>query len=134
MGLFDGFESISVNTDRPFISLSKYGVTFSKSSVEMLGYPSHVKPMLNREKKQFAIIAADGETNASPFVKNEAAKTKGFVRWNQRSLVRNLGQYTNVENILETGIRVNGQYYPEENAIIYNLTDTQPLSSNANEE
>lgn len=125
MGIFDRFERISVNTDQPFISLSKYDVTFSKSSAELLGYPSHVEPMLNWEKKRFAIKAADGQTDASPFVKNESAK---IIRWNQRSLVRNLGQYTNAENILEMGIRVNGQYYPEENVIIYNLTDTQPMS------
>ena len=67
MAFLDGFEMINA-PEAPFITLSKYGITFSKLSLELLDYAQYVHGFLNRDMKQFAVKPCEKDDAAIEFV------------------------------------------------------------------
>ena len=84
------FEVISVETTGSYLlTLNKNSLTFDKSIAEALGYSSHVKLLLDRDNKIFAIQACKPNSLKSiPFSKPESQQ-KGSVKI-QYGAIRNI--------------------------------------------
>lgn len=129
MGRLDSFELIRGNSELPFISLSKYGITFSKSALELLDLAEHVHIYIDRKNRQFAVQPCKQDVNSVTLVKNRESAVRNhkvpFVRWSNRSLLRTLEQMSGL-SIQDQVIRVNGVYYEDENVIIFDLSKVIP--------
>lgn len=123
-----GFERYRFTAnDDIFVSFTRYGMTFSTSSVKLLGYPLYAEVYLDRENKRFAITPGEkGDPDAKAFVRDPEAKNASFVRWNERRLLHDLIDLG--ELILgQKGVRVPGEYVESEKMIIYDLTKAESI-------
>ncbi|EGO8429616.1 TPA: hypothetical protein ACNKKJ_000989 [Enterococcus faecalis] len=123
------FEVISVETTGSYLlTLNKNSLTFDKSIAEALGYTSHVKPLLDRENKVFAIQACKANSLKSiPFSKPESQQ-KGSIKM----------QYGAIRNILrslmgdkwkeEMRYQFKGDLIPDKKAMIFELEKFEELS------
>ncbi|MFV8032015.1 hypothetical protein ACL1XO_05390, partial [Enterococcus faecium] len=84
------FEVINVETTGNYLlTLNKNSITFDKSIAEALGYSSHIRPLLDRENKIFAIQACKANSLKSiPFSKSESQQ-KGSIKM-QYGALRNI--------------------------------------------
>ena len=130
MGLLDTFEMLNV-PEQPFLSLSKYGITFSSNSIKLLHEASYVHSFLDRKNKKFAIKPCEKDSASIDLVKNEDKKNQRIVRWGNRELLNTLCSLAEAD--VSTGtIRINGTYHPEEDLIIYDLTDSLKTGGDKN--
>ncbi|HFK9612791.1 TPA: hypothetical protein ACG0YN_001904 [Enterococcus faecium] len=123
------FEVISVETTGSYLlTLNKNSLTFDKSIAEALGFASHVKPLLDRENKVFAIQACKPNALKSiPFSKPESQQ-KGSIKM----------QYGAIRNILrslmgdkwkeEMRYQLKGDLIPDKKAMIFELEKFEELS------
>lgn len=123
-----GFERYRFNAyDDVFVSFTRYGMTFSTSSVRLLGYPLYAEVYLDRESKRFAISPGEkGDPDAKVFVRNPEAKNATFVRWNERRLLHDLIDLGGLA-LGEKGVRVPGEYIESEKTIVYDLTKAEAI-------
>ena len=123
MGRLDGYEVYTRNFGgNIFISVTNYGVTFSKASVESLDYPNYVQVLFDRRDFNMAIKPCEQNSEARIFVRDRNANRAGFVRWNDKKLIRYMIELADLQ-IGEKGIRIKGEYFHDENIIIYHLKD-----------
>ena len=121
MGRLDDYEIYTTNTGgNIFISVTNYGVSFSKASVECLDYPEYVHVFFNRRENNMAIKPCEKDDEARVFVKNRDADRAGFVRWNDKKLIRYMIELADLK-IGAKGIRIRGEYFSDENVLIYTL-------------
>ena len=111
------------------LTLNKNSLTFDKSIAEALGYSSHVKLLLDRDNKIFAIQACKPNSLKSiPFSKPESQQ-KGSVKI----------QYGAIRNILRSLMgdkwkedmryQFKGDLIPEKKAMIFELEKFEELLS-----
>ena len=104
--------------DVPYITLSRYGITFSKASLEKLNNAQYVHALIDRDNQQFAIQPCENDAAAIEFV-SPSKKNPAFIRWGSRKMLRTLVSVTNI-NVNESSYRFAGVFYKEEGVIIYN--------------
>ena len=126
MSILDGFVPENGGDGTIFISVTNYGMTFSKASVEVLGSPRYVKVFFDRKGKRIAIVPCAEENGARSFARDPEASRSGFVRWNDKRLMAQIVSMGDL-SIESHGVRVLGEYIPEENLLVYNLKQTIPL-------
>ena len=105
-----------------FLSVAEYGITFSKSSVEALGYPLFVKVLFDWKGKRVAIQPTENKEGARYFVRNPDSDKASFVRWNDKKLLSQILALGGLELYGKT-LRVSGEYIQEENVLIYSLNN-----------
>ena len=120
MSVLDGLQKIKINKERPFITLRDSTITFSKLTVELLGYPSHVVSYIDKDKKLFAIQASEQDHDAVRFYQPPAEGKQMLTRWASRERVQLLLNLAGLTNCGK-GIRFYGDYYPEDHAIIFTM-------------
>ena len=109
-----GFERYRfIEFDDVFVSLNRYGIKFSTSSVKLLGYPLYAEVYLDRENKRFA-------------VRHPEAKNASFVRWSERRLLNDLIDLGGL-TLGDKGVRVPGEYIESEKMIVYDLTKAEAI-------
>ena len=122
MSRLDGFEVYTRKADgNIFISVTSYGVAFSKASVASLNFPGHVHVLFDKNANM-AISPCEKDTTSRVFVKNPDSDRAGFVRWNDKRLIKHMIELADL-NIGSKGIRIKGEYFADENILIYNLKD-----------
>ncbi len=127
MGRLDGFEIYSRNTNgNIFISVTDYGLTFSKSSVESLDYPQYVHIFFDKKESKMAVQPCEKDNRSRVFVKNKNSKRAGFVRWNDKKLINFLIDLGNLK-IGANGIRIKGNYFDDENILMFDLKNYSPI-------
>ncbi len=101
------------------------GLTFSRRTVEDLGYPQYVKIMMDRSEKIFAIQACRQDSDkAYKFAKAKNDQKSG-VSLNSntlRSIVRNLASDWDPE----VRYKVNGTFFSEERIMLFDLKAAEP--------
>ena len=123
MGRLDNFEIYTRNSNRKiFISITAYGLTFSKGAVEALDYPQYVHVLFDKNTTSMAIKSCEKDRQARVFVKNRNANRASFVRWNDKKLINFITQLGNLE-LASKGVRIQGDYFDDENVLIFNLKD-----------
>ena len=122
MGRLDGFKVYSRNTGgNIFISVTNYGITFSKASVECLDYPEYVHVLFDNDGNM-AVTPCEKDDEARIFVKDRDSDRAGFVRWNDKRLIRYMVELADLK-IGTKGIRIKGEHFSDENILIYDLKD-----------
>ena len=120
MSRLDGFEVYTRNIGgNIFISLTSYGVAFSKASVEVLNFPKYVHVLFDKNANM-AITPCEKDKMARVFVKNPDSNRAGFVRWNDKRLINHIIELAELKTNYR-GIRIKGEYFQDENILIYNL-------------
>jgi len=124
--MLSGFKTVNLTIGLPYVSITTNGVTFNKTTIVKLGRPSHVLLMINEEEKQIAIQNCDSENeDATPFLRNEGKSTLS-VRWNNKDLLNTISKLMNWD-LKECGYRVDGEYFNDENAMIFDLKSAMIL-------
>lgn len=118
MALLDEFKKVELNNNAPSVSISQYGLTFNKTSVELLGSPKYVNLYLDAPKKRLAIVAS--ESAAIPFCLNNDGKCNP--RINNKEFSRQLFALMGWED-KTVSYRVIGEWHDDEKIFIFNLLD-----------
>lgn len=133
MGLLDNFKIINIASGNPVVSITKNGVSFSKATVAKINYPKHVHVMLNESDCKMAIIPCEEDDDSIAFAKD---KKVGYVRWNNRDFTKRLLKMINLDlNATDfKGVRIESEYYPLENVLIFDLKDYKLIDSDSNDD
>lgn len=126
MGVLEGFSVFNFEEGVPYVSVTINGVTFNKSVVMKLDYPTHVLLLVNEKEKKIAVQVCDEETpNAAPFYKEKKSGVIS-VRWNGRDLL-NTFQDIMGWNLKNDAYRIEGIHLKAERAILFDLTKATML-------
>ena len=126
VSILDSFVPEYVEGGSVFVSVTSYGMTFSKSSVEVLGFPRTVKVYLDRSGKRFAVVPSEEAEGTRNCARDPGHPKSSFVRWNDKKLLNQLIAMGNLE-LGENGVRVQGEYVADENLLVFDLKKTQPI-------
>ena len=127
MSILDSFQVIGNVTGVPSVSVTKNGIAFNKAVLEKMRCPEYVCAMIDKASKRIAIVACEKGSNGSrPFYKKGRDMSNG-VRWNNADL------RMTIENMMswrlsEKGWKATGTYFEEENALIFDLNDSEPIN------
>lgn len=126
MGVLEGFSAFNFEEGVPYVSVTINGVTFNKSVVMKLDYPTHALLLINETEKKVAVQACDEKTpNAAPFYKEKKSGVIS-VRWNGRDLL-NTFQDIMGWNLKSDAYRIEGIHLKDERAILFDLTKATTL-------
>lgn len=129
--MLEGFKPISLTIGLPYISITKNGITFNKTSIVKLGCPSHVILLINEEKKQIAVQQCkENDENATPFYKSSNTGLIS-VRWNNKDLLNTLSKLMKWD-IDKFNYRIDGDYLSNENAMIFDLKNATTVDRSNN--
>lgn len=124
----DGFEVFNFNVGIPSASITSNGITFNRSVSIKLGFPPYVRLLINRERKQIAIVPCDKSTDQSAafYRENYEKDPVRSVRWNNRDLMNTLSDLLNCD-FRTTSFKVEGKLLNEGPAIMFDLTKAEPM-------
>lgn len=120
------FEVFDFSEGVPYVSVTNNGLTFNKSVIMKMNYPSTVKFLIDATEKQIAIQACDeNEEKSIQFYK---PKTNGVisVRLNARDLINTISRITGW-NLKDESYRVTGVYIPEYSLMLFDLKEAQVM-------
>ncbi|REC32986.1 hypothetical protein CF160_11335 [Enterococcus pseudoavium] len=129
----ENFKTYTVTSGLPTMTVSNYGVSFSKAAVVRLGKPEFVKLLVNSEEKMFAVQTSDSsDEDANVFYRK---KSNGVItaRWNSKELLQTISKMMNWD-LDNASYKVSGEYFPEDMAIIFDLRNAEVVSSEDGED
>ena len=109
--------------ERPFLTLRNLYITFSKLTLEQLGYAAFVHMFIDQEKKQVFIQACEKDKAAIPFYKEPEEGKQLLVRITGKKNSQRLMELAGVMDCGK-GIRFYGDFLPEDNAIVFDMTSS----------
>lgn len=116
--MLEGFKKFNVSIGTISISVTKNGISFSRTAVIRMEKAEYVCLYIDEQTKRIAIVQAqENEEGATKFYKNQ--KTVA-VRWNNTELLKTICKM--MEWDLSSNLyKVEGEFIPEEKAIIFDL-------------
>ncbi|GAA0682056.1 hypothetical protein [Clostridium cadaveris] len=128
--MLEGFKKVNLTSGLPYVSITDNGMTFSKNAVIKMGKPKNVVLLMNEEKKMIAVQICDvNEEGSIQFFKNIKSIN---VRINNKDFIYTLSRLMNW-NIKEEGYRILGDWYENEQVMIFDLTKATLLGEKENE-
>ena len=124
MSVLDGFrmEQSSRTQAHPMMTIMRPGVIlFSKTTLDVLGYPSHVQCFYNDEGGEFAIRPCKETDEGSTRFYRGGINDKTRARWSNLDVANYLRDYAGDRIGENENFRVTGLYYKEDNAVVFNL-------------
>ncbi|MCH4005413.1 MAG: hypothetical protein LKH59_04570 [Lactobacillus crispatus] len=113
------FHTIVFTTGEQTMTVTKYGIRFSKAAIVQLGKPEYVKIMINYEDKELVIKATSGsDTDKVSFLNPNKKKTE--VQWNNSMLKNNLKQLMGWD-LNNVSYKIGGKFIPEQNLMFFDL-------------
>ncbi|KFI62009.1 hypothetical protein [Bifidobacterium cuniculi] len=123
MSELDSFRALEFVTGIPTMTVTKDGVSFNKATVDKLKRPEYVLVLMDDSAHRLAIqTCSQDTTDARPFLK-EGRSSRAGVRWNNFDLKMTLQRLMRW-NLEDNGYKTEGDYFPEDNAIIFNLDNS----------
>ena len=127
---FEEFNFEVINVENPknnVLTINKGAISFDRSIAECLRFPSHIRPLIDKENKIFAIQSCRSlASKAVPFSKTES-KQKGSVKI-QSIVIRNAIKMLMTEKWSEDKrYQIEGRYIEEHKAFIFDLNDYKEL-------
>lgn len=117
--MLSGFKPISITSGFPTLTLTKNGVGFNKAAILKMDGPHFVRVAINAEKNMLALIpCGEDDEYATSFAKD--GKKTINVRWNSRDFANTIAEMAKWDGA-SRGKKVTGQYYADENALIFDL-------------
>ncbi len=126
MSVLDGFNMCGETKERPFLTLRTNTITFSKSSIDLLGRPKYVHAFIDPQKGKYAIQPCNKEALAFPFYTEPKPGKQILVRWANKERISDLGEIIDIKKYPK-GVRIYGEYNREENVIIYDINDSREV-------
>jgi len=114
------FELFQMTIGEPSISVTRNGVTFSKSAIIKLGKPEYVKLLIQHERKLAAVVRSTSEEEEAILFLSPQKKTIS-VRWNNRDLLNTLWQLMKWSP--DGRYSITGIYNHDLEAMIFDLKD-----------
>ena len=129
MSELQGFMVFDFDEGVASMSVTQNGITFNKSTVIKLDYPTHAVLLINAEQKQIAVQACSSDTpKAAVFYKEQDDdKPVRSVRWNSKDLLNRISQIMGWD-LKQMGYRIEGRLLPADHAILFDLTKAQELN------
>ena len=128
--MLEGFKKVNLTSGLPYVSITDNGITFSKNAVIKMGKPKNVVLLMNEEKKMIAVQICDANEEGSiQFFKNIKSIN---VRINNKDFIYTLSRLMNW-NIKEEGYSILGDWYENEQVMIFDLTKAALLGEKENE-
>ena len=111
----------------PDLFLNQMGVSFTKKVIEDMGYPRFVRPLLDTNKKAFAIqICKEGEERAMRFSKPKGEQKHG-INTNSKVLFEAIRHILGESWHKGMRYRIPGIYFPEAKAMVFDVTTAVEL-------
>jgi hypothetical protein len=127
------FEVINVeDTGELSLTVNLNSVSVTRAIAELLNYPSHVKPLIDRKERVFAIQACKSSTSKAINFSKPESKQKGTIKL-LSSAIRNSLRATMKDSWKDSmRYQITGTFIPEHKAFVFDLkesTELQPLHS-----
>lgn len=127
MSIFDGFTTFDFSEGVPYVSVTKNGVSFNKSVIMKLNYPTHVQLLINASTKQIAIkVCTPDESKAQTFYNAEKKSNYLSVRWNAKDLLNTIAEITGWDYEKES-YKIDGELISDENAMLFDFNKAEIL-------
>lgn len=115
------------------MTVSNYGVSFSKAAVVRLGKPEYAKLLINSEEKIFAVqVSNEFDEDANVFYRKKSNNVI-TARWNSKELLQMISKMMEWD-LEEASYKIIGEYYPEESAILFDMKRAESISNDGGEE
>lgn len=130
MASLQGFHEISLAApaSKAVMTITSAAIRFNKATAAELGYPSHVRVLVNESAKQVAIQACSAdEENAIKFSK-PADKQTGSVSIKAPAVLVTIYSFFELHNPSEDEIdyrSIQGVSQPDDKAIIFDINDAK---------
>lgn len=125
-GILKDFEVVELERSKgdSVMTLTSSSIRFNKATAQELGFPSYVRALVQAPTRLFAITPCSENTkNAVPFSKNEKMQNYAiFLK--VPALISAARKLADVEESKEA-LSFEGTFYPEEKAIIFDLSKGQ---------
>lgn len=127
------FKTYTVTSGLPTMTVSNYGVSFSKAAVVRLGKPEYAKLLINSEEKIFAVqVSNEFDEDANVFYRKKSNNVI-TARWNSKELLQMISKMMEWD-LEEASYKIIGEYYPEESAILFDMKRAESISNDGGEE
>ncbi|MBE6113955.1 MAG: hypothetical protein E7191_02645 [Erysipelotrichaceae bacterium] len=121
------FKTFDFSEGFPYASITNHGITFNKSVIMKLGYPTFVRLLIDDVNKQIAVQVCEENEDKSVSFYKENARSIYSVRWNARDLLSTIERFMDWD--LETSsYRVNGVLIPEYSLMLFDLNKATLLA------
>ena len=116
------FKTFDFSEGVPYISITSNGITFNKSVIMKMKYPTYVKLLINESDKQIADQACDEHDDKSVQFYKEKSNGVLSVRWNTKDLINTIARICDWD-LSQLSYRVNGVLVPEMNLMLFDLNE-----------
>lgn len=131
--VLENFKTYTVTSGLPTMTVSNYGVSFSKAAVVRLGKPEYAKLLINSEEKIFAVqVSNEFDEDANVFYRKKSNNVI-TARWNSKELLQMISKMMEWD-LEEASYKIIGEYYPEESAILFDMKRAESISNDDGEE
>lgn len=114
------FKAFDFNEGVPYVSVTNNGLTFNKSVIMKMSYPTYVRMLTNEEDKQIALqICNEGDDKAVPFYKEKASGVLS-VRWNSKDLINTVARMCEWD-LSNFSYRANGIFLPDDAIMLFDM-------------
>ena len=126
--LFDEerFQLVEKVAGKILITFKNGSMGFSKQLISKLDYPHYVRVFIDKQGKQLGIQVcdkdSDGATRFVPLTKNKVDS----VRWHNPTFIKTIKGLVE-PSIMAGNFSVEGQYLDEENAVLFDMANAQPI-------
>ena len=125
--MLEDFEVVAFGRVAVSVAITKNGLTFNQAALKQMAYSDHVRLLVNRAAKQFAILPCGADDpDAVPFA-STIRSTSRSVRWPSKSLLRLFCGLMSWDIEHCGGYRVSGSYSNEDAALIFDLKAAQSI-------
>lgn len=105
------------------MTVTKYGIRFSKATISQLGKPEFVRILINYDDKELAIKATSAsDVNKTRFLNPNRKKVE--VQWNNSMLKNNLKNLVGWD-LNNVSYKVLGKFIPEQNLMFFDLNEAK---------
>ncbi len=131
--VLENFKTYTFTSGLPTMTVSNYGVSFSKAAVVRLGKPEYAKLLINSEEKIFAVqVSNEFDEDANVFYRKKSNNVI-TARWNSKELLQMISKMMEWD-LEEASYKIIGEYYPEESAILFDMKRAESISNDGGEE
>ncbi len=122
------FSVIDVSmSSTPEMTINLNGISFNSKTLDALGNPDYVRPLLDATNKAFAVqVCKESDERSMKFTKSESSQINGFSSTCNtiRTTIRNL---MGDEWKSDMRYQMSGVLFPEAKAVVFDLTQAKEL-------
>ncbi|MGQ5708268.1 hypothetical protein [Lactobacillus sp. PSON] len=119
----NGFQAFTFTTGENTMTVTSYGIRFSKATIVQLGMPRYVNILINYDSKEFAIkVTNSSDIQKTQFLNPERKKME--VQWNNSLLKDNLVNLMGWD-LKNVSYKIKGKYIPDQSLMLFDLKEAK---------